>query len=58
MFNWTPEYTQALDHLIHIVTSEPVLILPDTKRQFILEVDASQYAMDTILFQADKKLKD
>jgi hypothetical protein len=58
MFNWTPECTQALDRLIHIVTSEPVLLSPDTERQFILEVDASQYATGAILFQADKKLKD
>jgi RNase H-like domain found in reverse transcriptase/Reverse transcriptase (RNA-dependent DNA polymerase) len=57
-FNWTPECTQALDRLIHIVTSEPVLVPPDTERQFILEVDTSQYATGAILFQADKKLKD
>jgi Reverse transcriptase (RNA-dependent DNA polymerase) len=30
-FNWTPECTQALDRLIHIVTSEPVLVPPDTE---------------------------
>jgi hypothetical protein len=58
MFNWTPECTQALDRLIHIVTSEPILLSPDTERQFILEVDASQSATGAILFQADKKLKD
>jgi hypothetical protein len=58
MFNWTPECTQALNRLIHIITSEPVLVPPDMERQFILEVDASQYATGTILFQADKKLKD
>jgi hypothetical protein len=58
MFNWTPECTHTLDRLIHIVTSEPILVPPDTERQFILEVDALQYATGTILFQADKKLKD
>jgi Reverse transcriptase (RNA-dependent DNA polymerase)/RNase H-like domain found in reverse transcriptase len=42
-FAWTPECTEALDRLIHIVTSEPVLVPPDTTRQFILEVDTSQY---------------
>jgi RNase H-like domain found in reverse transcriptase/Reverse transcriptase (RNA-dependent DNA polymerase) len=57
-FNWTPECTQALDRLIHIVTLEPALIPPDTEWQFILEVDVSQYATGAILFQADKKLKD
>jgi RNase H-like domain found in reverse transcriptase/Reverse transcriptase (RNA-dependent DNA polymerase) len=57
-FNWTPKCTQALDRLIHIITSEPVLVPLDTERQFILEVDASQYTTGAILFQADKKLKD
>jgi hypothetical protein len=57
-FKWTQECSTALETLINIVTSEPVLIPPDTTRQFILEVDASQYATGAILFQADKKLKD
>jgi hypothetical protein len=57
-FTWILECTEALDHLIHIVTSEPVLIPPNTSRQFILEVDASQYATGAILFQANKKLMD
>jgi hypothetical protein len=57
-FSWTPECTEALDRLIHIVTSEPILVPPDTSQQFILEVDASQYATGAILFQADKKMTD
>jgi RNase H-like domain found in reverse transcriptase/Integrase zinc binding domain len=57
-FAWTSECTEVLDRLIHIVTSEPVLVPPDTTRQFILEVDASQYATGAILFQADKKMTD
>jgi hypothetical protein len=57
-FTWTTDCTQALETLINIVTSELILVLPDTTRQFILEVDASQYATGAILFQADKKLKD
>jgi RNase H-like domain found in reverse transcriptase len=56
--NWMPECTEALDCLIHIVTLEPILVPPDTSRQFILEVDTFQYAMGEILFQADKKLTD
>jgi hypothetical protein len=31
MFNWTPKCTQALDYLIHIVTSKPILVPPDTE---------------------------
>jgi hypothetical protein len=57
-FQWTEDCTTALETLINIVTSEPVLVPLDTSRQFILEVDASQYATGAILFQADKTLKD
>jgi RNase H-like domain found in reverse transcriptase/Integrase zinc binding domain len=37
---------------------EPVLVPPDQERQFILEVDASQFATRAILYQADKKMTD
>jgi hypothetical protein len=57
-FTWTLDCTEALDRLIHIVTSEPVLVPHDASRQFILEVDASQYATGAILFQPDKKMTD
>jgi len=57
-FLWTGECTTALTTLRDIVTSEPVLISPDQERQFILEVDASQYATGAILYQADKTMKD
>jgi RNase H-like domain found in reverse transcriptase len=57
-FVWTQECTEALDCLIHIVTLELVLVPPDTSRQFILEVDTSQYATGVILFHADKTMTD
>jgi hypothetical protein len=57
-FIWTENCTNALETLINIITSEPVLVPPDTTQQFILEVDASQYTTGTILFQADRTLKD
>jgi hypothetical protein len=57
-FNWTPECTAALQQLKAIIVSEPVLVPPNPNRQFILEVDASQYATGAILYQADKALKD
>jgi hypothetical protein len=58
MFNWTPECTQAVQRLKDIVTLEPLLQLPDQDKQFILEVDASQYAMGAILYQVDQKQVD
>jgi hypothetical protein len=56
VFEWTDESDEcrrALDQLIHIVTHEPVLWHPDPERPFELEVDASDYALGSILFQQD-----
>jgi hypothetical protein len=53
VFEWTPEYRASLDTLINIVTSSPVIVAPDQDRQFELEVDASQFAIDAILWQRD-----
>jgi len=52
-FIWTPECVKALDTLIKVVTSSPVLVALDQDRQFELEVDASQYALGAILWQRD-----
>jgi len=52
-FTWTPSCTTALDKIIHILTTEPVLTHPDPDKPFELEVDTSDYAMGAILFQQD-----
>jgi hypothetical protein len=52
-FIWTDECKAAIDLLIDIVTSAPVLVAPDQDRQFELEVDASQFALGGILWQRD-----
>ena len=56
-FNWTPACTNALDRVIHILTTEPVLTHPDPEKPFELEVDASDYATGAILFQRDDRGK-
>jgi hypothetical protein len=43
----------VVDSLIKAVTSNPVLLCPDYKKPFVLEVDASQYATGAILYQQD-----
>jgi RNase H-like domain found in reverse transcriptase len=53
-FKWMQECRDALDKLINIITSEPVLACPDQNKPFELEVDASAYAVGTILFQRDE----
>ena len=52
-FVWTPECTAALDRLIHLATTNPVLRQPDHDKPFKLEVDASQFATGAILYQRD-----
>jgi RNase H-like domain found in reverse transcriptase len=54
-FEWTPECTRALDKLIKIVTSDPVLHWPNYDKPFTLEVDASQYATGAILYQENEE---
>jgi RNase H-like domain found in reverse transcriptase/Reverse transcriptase (RNA-dependent DNA polymerase) len=54
-FEWTEECTAALDKLIGIVTSDPVLHWPNYDLPFTLEVDMSQYATGAILYQPNKK---
>jgi RNase H-like domain found in reverse transcriptase/Reverse transcriptase (RNA-dependent DNA polymerase) len=54
-FEWTEECTAALDALIGIVTSDPILHQPNYDLPFMLEVDASQYATGAILYQPNNK---
>jgi hypothetical protein len=52
-FKWTDKCREALEMLIQMVTSAPVLVFPDLERPFELEVDASAFSVGTILFQRD-----
>ena len=56
-FIWTAACTKALDRIIDILTSKPVLTHPDPDKPFELEVDASNFATGTILFQRDERGK-
>jgi hypothetical protein len=56
-FVWTENCTKALDRIINILTTEPVLTHPDPEKPFELEVDALDYATGAILFQQDKRGK-
>ena len=57
-FAWDAACESAVRTLIGLVTSEPVIVPPDTEQQFILYVDASQFATGAILYQADKARSD
>src|SRR5712672_2616629 len=52
-FEWMQECTKALDTLINMITSDPILRPPDLDRQFHLDIDASNYAIGGILYQLD-----
>jgi RNase H-like domain found in reverse transcriptase len=54
-FAWDTACEAAVKRLIGLVTSKPVLVPPDPNQQFILYVDASQFATGAILYQADKE---
>ena len=56
-FKWTDWQMQALEQLIKKVTTQPVLVHPDPKKLFKLEVDTSDYATGAILFQRNNKGK-
>jgi hypothetical protein len=56
-FEWTEACTKALDRIINILTTEPVLTHLDPEKPFELEVDASDYATGAILFQRDERGK-
>jgi len=50
-FTWTDEATQAFEHLKIVMTSTPVLALPDFTTLFILGCDASDTGMGAVLQQ-------
>jgi len=52
-FVWDQICKDAVKKLIGLVTSEPVIVPPDPNRQFILYVDASQFATGAVLYQPD-----
>lgn len=53
-FIWTMNCTKALDQIIDILISEPVLTYLDPNKPFKLEMDASSFATGAILFQRDE----
>ncbi len=50
-FSWNPTAQAAFDTLKMAFTSAPVLIHPDPAKPFIVETDASDFALGAILFQ-------
>jgi hypothetical protein len=53
-FVWTEICTKALNRIINILTTAPILTHPDPEKPFELKVDVSNYATGAILFQHDE----
>ena len=52
-FVWGPKQQEAFNKLKELLTSAPVLSLPDPNKQFVLETDASHFALGYVLSQYD-----
>ncbi len=54
-FSWIPQAETAFQSLKRRFSSAPILTLPDTKLQFIVEVDASDVGVGAVLSQHSPK---
>ena len=50
-FSWSPDSIQAFNALKHVLSSTPVLALPDFSKQFVVELDASGSGIGAVLSQ-------
>lgn len=50
-FKWSPEEDKAFETLKQLFTSTPVLVQPDTIKQFVVEVDTSDVRVGAVLSQ-------
>ncbi|KAF5459790.1 hypothetical protein F2P56_019708 [Juglans regia] len=55
-FHWTEEASQAFQHLKRVVTSPPVLKLPDFSKSFTIECDASGFGLGAVLMQDNQPI--
>jgi hypothetical protein len=44
-FKWTPECQEAFDKLKTLITTAPILSIPNSHDQFHLECDTSEYTL-------------
>ena len=54
-YKWSEECQRAFDELKRLLTSKPVLKLPDSNGRFILDTDASAVAIAAVLSQQQEE---
>ncbi|KAL0415947.1 UNVERIFIED_CONTAM: Transposon Tf2-12 polyprotein [Sesamum latifolium] len=64
-WNWTPQYQESFDRLKRAMVTDPVLALSDMSKPFVVETDASDFALGGVLMKdghpvafESRKLKD
>ncbi|KAL0401378.1 UNVERIFIED_CONTAM: Retrovirus-related Pol polyprotein from transposon [Sesamum latifolium] len=64
-WNWTPQCQESFNRLKRAMVTDPVLALPDMLKPFVVETDASDFALGGVLMQdghpvafESRKLKD
>jgi hypothetical protein len=50
-FLWTPDLQSSFEALKHVLVNAPVLSLPNFKKQFVQETDASDKGVGVVLMQ-------
>ncbi|CAI7933648.1 unnamed protein product, partial [Closterium sp. NIES-54] len=55
LFKWEDVHQQAMEQLHTVLTSAPVLILPDPEKDYVIEADASDQAVRAVLMQDQGK---
>ncbi|KAL0360361.1 UNVERIFIED_CONTAM: Retrovirus-related Pol polyprotein from transposon [Sesamum radiatum] len=50
-WNWTPQCQVSFDNLKRAMVTDPVLALPDMSKPFMVETDASNFALGGVLMQ-------
>jgi len=52
---WNAQCSLAFNHLKDALAKQPVLAIPDPKRPFLIETDASEWAIGGVLYQFDNE---
>ena len=48
---WEQQHQEALEKLVHLVTTAPILAYPDYEKEFFIHTDASAHGLGAILYQ-------